>query len=54
MYDPQLQSGIAFISSDPMVKNRKPGGGSIGLTITAAGWSAGCLGRIVKTTSGPF
>jgi hypothetical protein len=46
MYDPQLQSGIASISFGPIVKNRKPGGGSIGLTITAAGLSCGCLGFI--------
>jgi hypothetical protein len=46
MYDPHLQSGVASICSGPIVKNRNPGGGSIGLTITAAGLSAGCLGRI--------
>jgi hypothetical protein len=43
MYDPQLQSGIASIDSGPIVKNRKPGGGSIGLMITAAGWSGSRL-----------
>jgi hypothetical protein len=48
MYDPQLQSGIVLISSGPIVKNRKPGGGSIGLTITAAGLSGSRLGFIVS------
>jgi hypothetical protein len=48
MYDPHWQSGIAFISSGPIVKNRKPGGGDIGLTITAAGLSGSRLDFIVS------